>query len=333
MKLRILTYNIEWFNRCFNTDNSMKTDTVSVKKMDAVSNVIKKIKPDILGIIEAPNSSKTTVESAVVKLENFANHYNLSINKGITGFISAGHQEIAVLYNPDKLQINHVPGGKSSSKKNPPFNKDFFYDTDDDKVKEVYKFYRPPLELEVETISSGKKVRIIVVHTKSKGIFSNLDRLHWERESRRNRIKLFAECKWIRNRIEEWLEDNHNVIVMGDINDGPGMDFYEAKYGKSAVEEIIGDVFNYETLLRNFTGRPKWTAKGWKPASARFKDSFTRKYVNVLIDHIFASAGVKVAQGNAFTIWNPYENDDAKLFMKDLKNSSDHFPVSLDIIL
>ena len=40
----------------------------------------------------------------------------------------------------------------------------------------------------------------------------------------------------IRLKCDEYIESNSEVIVMGDINDGIGMDFYENKFSTSAVE-------------------------------------------------------------------------------------------------
>lgn len=48
---------------------------------------------------------------------------------------------------------------------------------------------------------------MIGVHTKSKGIFSSVDQVQLERLSRRNRLKLYAECEWIHRRVEDWLDD------------------------------------------------------------------------------------------------------------------------------
>ena len=333
MPLRLCAYNIEWFNHLFNKDNTLRSGSDEQKKINAIANVLLQINPDFAGIIEAPNTSADGQESTVIKLENFAQSTNLPLNKAVTGYISGGTQEIAILYNPNKLTVTHDPGGVSNSKGNPPFDGELFYDTDNDRIKEVYKYYRPPLEALVTINNTGTKFKVIVAHTKSKGIFNNMDMLHWERESRRNRLKLFAECEWIRRRVEEWLKSGDEVVVMGDINDGPGMDYYEFKYGRSAVETIIGDIFKPDQLLRNFTGRPKWTSKGWKPSSARFKDRMTETYVNVLIDHILVSSGISVVTNSPYKIWNPFENDEAKSFKNDLLKASDHFPVTLDLDL
>jgi len=333
MDLRICTYNIEWFNHLFNKDNSLKTSRKDQERFNAIGKVLTEINPDLLGIVEAPNTSVDRTESAKAKLEKFAQSKNLPISRAVTGFISGGTQEIAILYNPTRLTVEHAPGGSAKSKSNPPFDGEFFYDTDDDRIKEVYKHYRPPLEANVKELTTGKEFKIIVAHTKSKGIFNNVDILHWERESHRNRLKLLAECEWIRRRIDEWLDLKFDVVVMGDFNDGPAMDYYEFKYGRSAVEIIIGDLFQPEKILRCFTNRPRWTSNGWKPSTARFKDRMTEDYVNVLIDHILVSSGIKVVDNSPLIIWNPFENKNLEHLKDDLLKASDHFPVSLDLKL
>jgi endonuclease/exonuclease/phosphatase family metal-dependent hydrolase len=333
MSLRICSYNIEWFNRLFDADNSLKTGVQEQARLEAIKNVLSALQPDFVGIVEAPNSTADGQQSTVAKLENFAQYAGLPVSRAVMGYISGGTQEIGALFNPNKLTATHSPGGQANLKRNPPFDGEFFFDTDDDRIKEVYKHYRPPLELLVRVNQSGEEFNVIVVHTKSKGIFNSTDMLHWERESRRNRLKLYAECVWIRRHVEELLAGNKDVVVMGDINDGPGMDYYELTYGRSAVELIMGDIFEPDLVLRSYIGKPKWTSKGWKPSSARFKDTITETYVNVLIDHIVVSAGLAVAQNSPHKIWNPFEDDDARALRDDLLKASDHFPVTLDLEL
>jgi endonuclease/exonuclease/phosphatase family metal-dependent hydrolase len=333
MGIRIATYNVEWFDDHFNADNSMKTSAESDQKFKAVKHVLNLIKADLITIIEAPNTTTTTgVQSTVKKLENFAQWAGLATNKAMIGFPSGGRQEIAVLYNPGKMTVTHDPGGNSGSRSNPPFDGEFFFDTDDDRIKEVYQHYRPPLEARIG-LSNGEVFYVMGVHTKSKGIFNSMDQVHLERESRRNRLKLYAECAWIRNRVEDWLGDNKKFAVMGDMNDGPGMDLYEMRYGHSAAEVIMGDLFDPNRILRNYIGRPKWTSYGWEPSSARFKDQTTETYVNVLIDHIFASPNMPTSGQPPVKVWNPYKHDDLKDHRTQFTNASDHFPVTLDLNL
>jgi len=117
---------------------------------------------------------------------------------------------------------------------------------------------------------------------------------------------------------------------MGDINDGPGMDHLEFQFGRSAVEIIMGSRYEPERILKSHAGCPKWGKWGWEPSSTRFEDRFTETQVNVLIDHILVSNGLKVT-GNGHMIWNPFQDDKAKGVKGALLDASDHFPVRIDL--
>jgi len=333
MSLRICSYNIEWFNHLFSTDNSLKNGQKERERLTAIKNVLSSIDSDFVGIVEAPNTTKDRQQSTIKKLENFAQFASLRTRKALIGFISKGEQEIAALYDPNKLTVSHDPGGDANLEKNPPFNGRFYFDTDDDRIQEVYEHYRPPLEAHVRVNGTSTEFNVIIAHTKTKGIFSSMDILHWERESMRNRLKLCAECEWIRRRVDEWLDATRDVIVMGDFNDGAGMDFYERRLGRSAMEIVVGDIFNPEKILRSFKSKPKWTKDGWKPSSTRFKDRVTEDYVNVLIDHILVSYNFPGEDSATYRIWNPFEDEDAETLQDDLLKASDHFPVTLDLNL
>ena len=327
-----MSYNIEWFGKCFEADNALKTDNDSNRKLDAVAAVIDGISPDLIGITEAPNTTTTTGQrSTVTALENFAAAKGLRQSKAMIGTPSAGSQEIALLYDPAVFGTEHSPGGKANSKTNPPFKAEFYIDSDGDGIREVYRHYRPPLEAKITRADGGADLWVMVVHAKSKGIFDAMDRVHFERTSERNRRKLFAECSSIRRRVDEWLVGDRPVVVMGDINDGPGFDFYEGRFGRSAVELIMGSVFEADAILRNYVGAPTWGRYGWEPSTVRFRDSFTGDNVNALIDHIMASRHILPAGADPAVVWNPFQNAVAKPMKSALLDGSDHFPVTLDI--
>ena len=332
MSTRIVTYNIEWFDDHFNADNSMKTGEEAQAKFAAVRDVLNMIDADLITIVEAPNTTTTTgIQDTIAKLETFATTMGLRTKKAAIGYISAGRQEIAILYDDTKMTVTHSPGGKNTLK-NPKFNDEFRYDADQDRVLEIYKHYRPPFEALV-TLQSGEAFHLIGVHAKSKGIFNSVDQIHLERESRRNRMKLFAECAWIRRRVDEWLDDGKRFAVLGDINDGPGMDSYEFSFGRSAVEVVMGNIFEPDRILRNYLGEPKWENYGWVPASASFKDRITEDYINVLIDHILASPNLPVVDSDPAIVWNPFQNDAISQHRDTFLAASDHFPITLDIDL
>ncbi|MEM0910562.1 MAG: endonuclease/exonuclease/phosphatase family protein [Pseudomonadota bacterium] len=326
-----MAYNIEWFDDHFNADNSLKTADESKTKFDAVAAVINSIDPDIVGITEAPNTTTTTGQrDTVAALENFAEQYQLRQRKAMIGFPSRGRQEIALLYDPSVVEASHDPGGHRGSVSKPRFDEKFEQDSDGDEISEVYRHYRPPLEAKISVLDSGEEFWVLVAHAKSKGIFTAMDRINFDRTSERNRKKLFAECQSIRQRVDEWLADGRKVIVMGDINDGPGFDYYESRFGKSAVELIIGDVYSRDTLLKYHIGRPVFGNYGWEPSTARFWDSYTDDLVNVLIDHIIVSAEFNGTGDQPHKIWNPWQLDEAITIKQSLVDASDHFPVTFD---
>ena len=333
MAIRLCSYNIEWFTRLFNDDNTLSDKPKDVDRLDAIAEVIKNLNADLIGIVEAPHTVKDGSHTTVRKLENFATQYNLRTSKALTGFISVGTQEIAVLYDPAILTVLHEPAGTSNPEDNPRFDRVFHFDADNDRIFEVYNHHRPPLEAKVKINTSNKEFRLLVAHVKSKGVFDNVDMIHLEREARRNRLKIYAECRWIRNHVDEWLDNGHNVVVMGDINDGPGMDEYEMRYGKSGVEVIMGSLFEPDKILRNPAGMPKWGDFGWEPSTAQFTDRFTGDPINVMIDHILISNSFKTSGGTPLQIWNPYQNEQMKPLQADLVKASDHFPVTIDLEL
>lgn len=330
--MRIMSYNIEWFDECFEDDNSLKTTPEAASKLDAVAAVLTAIDPDLIGVTEGPNTTTTTGERDTVEaLKNFATAKGLRQADAMIGFPSAGRQEIAAMFDPNVCSLEHDPGGKTGHRTNPPFNEAFQADSDADGIKELYKHYRPPLEAKVSRADGGEDFWVLVAHAKSKGIFSAMDRVHFERASDRNRRKLFAECSSIRLRVDEWLNDGRSVVVMGDINDGPGFDYYESRFGRSAVELILGDTFDLDGMMRYPIGRPKFGRYGWEPSTARFTDNYTGDKVNALIDHIIVSAGITPADGYGALVWNPFQLDAAKPHKQVLLDASDHFPVTYDI--
>ncbi|MEO1398066.1 MAG: hypothetical protein AAFU56_04255 [Pseudomonadota bacterium] len=193
MGLRLCSYNLEWFDDLFNKDATFKSQKAR-DRAESAAEVLKIIDADLVAIMEAPGTTKSTGKSTVTCLEVFAETFGLRQKKAIIGFPSNGRQEIAALYDPQKVALSHKPGGKSRSKKNPRFDKSFQHDSDADRVLEIYKHFRPPLEVEVERLDGGNSFRLIAVHAKSKGIFSKNDLIHYQREEIRNRRKLFAEC-------------------------------------------------------------------------------------------------------------------------------------------
>lgn len=331
VKLKVAVYNVEWMSRLFDSSGIPITTGAGAARAAQLGKVVAKMSPDILGIVEGPDTTVSGSKSASRQLEKWAASQGLHPRyKGVHGFPSKGRQELCVLYRSDKVKIAFKPERRKSKN---PFEDQFLVDTSDTLIKEAYKHYRAPLELQVLSLTSPPKevARIIVAHTKSKGIFESVDIARFEQLSERNRKKLYAECLSIRERCDQWLTDEpkRNIVVMGDINDGAGMDYYERRFSRSAVELLMGDPWEPDIQLKHILPKPKIDSKGWVPYSSDFRDTLTEFRVNVLIDHILVSRSVKVIDA---TVWNPHlkaNSADAGIqsVKKELDDASDHYPV------
>ena len=338
MDVRLAVYNMEWMKDLFHRDgrpkaedDDLKNDRADAQRSCHLANVVRQMDPDILCIAEGPDTNASQEVNAAKQLEAWRDHHGLSTDyKAITGFRSRGQQELCALYKKSSVRCEHFSGNGH------PFNKPFLFDTTNDLIKERYEHYRPPFEISVKSRDgSDELMRIIVAHTKSKGIFEAVDLARFEQLSKRNRRKLYAECYSIRERCDQWLETNPNlkVAVVGDINDGFGLDYYEQRFSRSAVEILLGDVWAPEKILRHVLQRPKRDRYGWNPWTSRYQDRLTENRINVMIDHILVSRAVK--HQNAL-IWNPRLSAAPKIvtsITQALTEGSDHFPLSVDIEL
>ena len=289
----------------------------------------------MLLIVEGPDTLKDESKTASQQLEAWRDAFGLNgAYTGVHGIPSGGQQELCALFRSDNVVLTHDP--EKNQTRN-PFDQEFLVDTVESLIKEQYKHYRPPLELSLAAAGAPgtELARVIVAHTKSKGIFDMVDAARFEQLSNRNRKKLIAECYSIRERCDQYFkaDPNRHVIVAGDINDGFGLDYYELRLARSAVEVLLGDVWNPERILKQVLPRPRLGKYGWRPSSSRYRDRITGDTFNVLIDHMLVSQGVGVADA---MVWNPFDPDapaNVKALKPALKDASDHFPVSATLTL
>jgi endonuclease/exonuclease/phosphatase family metal-dependent hydrolase len=341
--LRIATYNIEWFEDLFDKDNNLLLDQdwsrrYDVKRIDqatAIADVIRHVDPDIMLIVEAPNTGNT--QSTVRALENFSKHFGLRQNAVAIGFANGTHQELAVMYDPFVVGVTHDPQGLisdgSAQVLAPRFDGKFSYDVDIDGKAEVFEFSKPPIELEIEHLKTANRIRMIGVHTKSKsthGANNAKEELSMMVENRRKQL---AQCIWIRQRAEAHLATGDPLIILGDFNDGPGVNEYETLFARSGVEIVLGD--SGATQMYDPHAEIMLDPRqAWSLASSRFYVSKFKRYLNALLDYVMLSPDLAQTTAPAWRIWHPF--DDPECF-KDLEfreallTASDHFPVSVDL--
>ncbi|MFZ1468308.1 MAG: endonuclease/exonuclease/phosphatase family protein [Paracoccaceae bacterium] len=343
--IRLATYNVEWFNALFDDDGRLLLDDkLSARyhisrdeQLRSLGQVFTALDADGVMVIEAPDTSAR--RSTVTALERFAAHFGLRCNRAIVGFSSETEQEIAFLYDPTVLHPRHDPiggaSGKRGSRDAPRFDGTFRYDLDTDTAPEVIRFSKPPLELSVG-LPNGDELRLIGVHAKSKAPHGAEGREAVMRLSIENRRKQLAQCIWIRARVEDHLAAGDSLVVMGDFNDGPGLDEFEKLFGKSGVEIVLG--CDGPIVGRMFDPHAELALQsriGLSPTTSRFYIASKKRYFEALLDFMMISPDLARRQPN-WQIWHPLNDPGvAKVpgLSAALLQASDHFPVTLDLPL
>lgn len=344
--LRLATYNVEWFNALFDdrgrpwddAEPSARYQITRAQQLGALGIVFSALDADGVMVIEAPDTNSR--RSTVTALQNFAGMFGLRTRAVIHGFSSETEQEIAFLYDPDRLVAEHAPlgppattAGLTQSPGVPRFDTAFRYDLDTDTAPELIRFSKPPLELAVTT-STGLRLRLIGVHAKSKaphgaGTPDQIMRLSIE-----NRRKQLAQCIWIRARVQEQLARGDSLIVMGDFNDGPGLDEYERLFGHSGVEIVLGTEAEPKLCLTDpHAAMALQSRVAMAPTTARFWHGPKKRWFEALLDFVMVSPDL-AARAPDWRIWHPF-NDPSCAAVPELREAllqaSDHFPVSVDL--
>lgn len=339
--MRLATYNVEWFTNLFDSENnvmadnkwSARRDVTRGAQLDAIAAVLTRIDPDAVLIVEAPDSHGT--RSTETALLNFAEHYGLRLNRVLTGFDNETQQELALFFDSSVLSASHDPrGGDSIKDPAPRFDGSFLWDVDVDAVPEKHVFSKPPLEAALRT-RNGTELRLIGVHVKSKAPHGARNRQQEVRISIQNRRKQLAQCLWLRRRVEEHLDAGDHVVVLGDFNDGPGLDEYEQLFGRSGVELVMGDDSDPARALYDPHAAARLDPRqGWSPSTARFYIHKRKSYLNALLDFIMLSRDLREISNPSWRIWHPFDNPDCYKdgsLCEALLTASDHFPVSVDL--
>lgn len=129
--------------------------------------------------------------------------------------------------------------------------------------------------------------------------------------------------------MEEHLASGDALVVLGDFNDAPGLDAYEAHHGRSGVEVVMGEG---EDALHDPHARAALDgAPGPPPTSARFRDRAGGPWMEALLDYAMVSRSL--AGAARWQIWHPMRGPCAsdEVLATALLAASDHFPLTLDL--
>ncbi len=251
--MKVTTFNIEWMNDFFYPNearlkNSHKQSMYSgpaIKDVavlcSRIQGTIREIDPDILGVVEGPKLPS--------QMEKFVQEYLKDQSGNAIYDVVASPSErnqrqyllvkngastaVGTLYDEDRY-VNMTKSWK-------------FYPWGACKPEEEkqHSFNRKPLVAELEF--EGHKLRIILVHIKSKHIGLNRADKDYVKESILARQKITSEIKKVRDYLDDVLteEMTRSIVVMGDMNDGPGRDRFEAEFMLQNLADVIQG-----TLLR-----------------------------------------------------------------------------------
>lgn len=343
--MRIATYNVEWFTNLFDRRGKLLEDgewssrynVTRADQLAALGIVFSAIDADAVMIIEAPDNNRR--HKSTEMLEAFAQRYDLRTRRALLGFENETQQEIALLYDPDRLTVEHdpigIPDQPIDGTAAPRFDSTYRIDLNIDATLDLVRFSKPPLEIAARS-AAGTAFRMIGVHVKSKAPHGANNDAHAKRLAIENRRKQLAQCIWLRARVLEHIAAGESLIVMGDFNDGPGLDEYEKLFGRSGVEIVLGWDEPHETRLFDPHARVAFGKKGAAmPATARFYLDDRGQYFSALLDYIMVSPDLR-AKAPRWRIWHPFD-DPGCYRVPELREAllaaSDHFPVTIDIDL
>ena len=340
--MRVATYNVQWFDHLFDDGGRMLLDGARGgregvprrRQLEALRHVFRALDADAVLVVEAPDIAPPGRPGRDGRraLEGFARWAGLRARRAVAGFANGTQQEIVLLHDPDALQARHDPQGTARS--DPPrFDGAWRADLDGDGRPDPVAWSKPPLEIAARS-RAGRPFRLIGVHAKSKAPHGAQTEAEARRISIENRRKQIGQCLWLRARVLRHLAAGDPLIVLGDFNDGPGLDEYEELFGRSGVEIVLGR--GAEPRLHDPHARRALQRRGAAaPATARFRVPPDLHWLSALLDYVMLSPGL-CARAPAWRIWHPF--DDPALYadapLRDaLLDASDHFPVSVDLLL
>jgi endonuclease/exonuclease/phosphatase family metal-dependent hydrolase len=343
--LTLASWNVEWMNDWFVSDTSGPAQfKASFRDRDhpqytndplvaarRVATVIRTINPDVLAIQEGP--------SRLAELELFVQRF-LADSNGVARYRAflgdTGDSQKVGLLCKATLGATRVAAADLG-----PLIAPWPADVDGDARLDPtnYSFTRSPLV--VDLACAGASLRVIVLHTKSN--FINDGQAMWNdpaqqpefiKTALRNRRRISTEAMRARRYCDALiaLDPMRRVLVMGDLNDGPGTDYFEQNYlAHNCLDILVGSAFEPET---NFNA-----ALHDVPVATRYTavfDDYVEGVANkhLLLDHVLLSPAFE--HGPLRRIKNSgrvrHAEYDAQVVQADGgrdQRPSDHRPVSV----
>lgn len=293
-ELRIANWNIEWMNRWFTADDDGAPQLRRPEEVPGVTDleglcrrvaaVIRELDPHVLTVQEGPSRKS---EMALFVRDFLGGAY------AVHGPAGQGQQKLYVLIAKQAAPVDEAH--RITAEHGLDFEDAWEVDIDRDLVLDDYRFTRPPLVMNL-ALSGGKTVRLITVHQKSKYVHNGA--AMWRDPARRRdfvemalkaRQRISAEAMRIRAYLDRCFDADPEarIVVTGDFNDGPGLDYFEKHYLTHNVASMVaGGPFQPARMLRHGFVDQVDKADNW---TAEFDDFVAGETRRVLLDHIFVS--------------------------------------------
>jgi predicted extracellular nuclease len=343
--MRITTFNVEWMNDFFYPDEPRlkmshkkgKYTGPGIKHVPAlcsrIQGTIREINPDILGVVEGPrlpsqmekfiqeylsDESGNPIYDVCASPSGRAQRPYLLVKRGTAITVRTLYDEPRYAKMVERWRF--YPWGAYMPKDTKP-----------------HTFHRQPLvaELQVER----RKLTIILLHIKSKHIgLKPTDEKEYVEKSVLARQEITSEIKKVRDYLDDALteEMTRSIVVMGDMNDGPGRDRFEAEFMlQNLVDVIQGTLLKPDLNVYHVLENLQTDA-----FSVEFEDPEDGTKKRELIDHILMSPGMFTGLADL-----TYEKGSGEVEHKAWENHlgtdpdhvrddrpSDHRPVSCEIV-
>ncbi|MGF1552165.1 MAG: endonuclease/exonuclease/phosphatase family protein [Paracoccaceae bacterium] len=289
--LTIGNWNVEWMNRWFAPDRAApvwKRATAGVTDLQGLA-------ARVAGVIEGMGADIVTLQEGPSRFDEMALFVrdHLGDAWAIAGPAGKGQQKLyALIAKGSGVVADHL---LIEARDGFDFADPYDADVDGDLRLEPYTLTRPPLVLDL-TLSEGRTIELISVHAKSKYVHNGAT-LWRDPDTRQDfvemaikaRRRIASEALRLRQYLNRRFEADPDarIVVTGDFNDGPGLDYFETNYLAQNVAGLIaGSPYHPQVMLRhafvdvvnkedNFT--------------AEFYDFVEEEERRLLLDHVFVS--------------------------------------------
>ncbi len=337
--MRILNWNIEWMNDwfvgggdvAFRPDNPRRSITDVAELCQRVANVMTNLDPDVLTIVEGPSD----IREMILFAETFLSDEHSNELFHVIGGVDGGAQKVYALVKKGGAFRNPVMVSDSLTQ---ALEEPWEVDIDGDFQLEGYDFTRLPLVIEGTFGEEDEKLRIITLHAKSKYVHNGQSlwkdpttRTQFVKAALKNRRRISSEAMRIRQYLNDLMNHNNDtlIVVTGDFNDGPGVDYFERYFLTHNVTDILLGSTYYPNLLFEHAFLER--VPEHQRYTAIFDDFIDDVHDRLLLlDHILVSPALSPKiqdSGIAHQAYNAGTNNNTSGRQKYV---SDHRPVYVD---